>query len=335
MSKRVDVALIGASGPLAEAVLELLGERRFAMNELSALALDPEEDATIDFLGRPLLVEDARQFEFSQVQLAFLCDGDAQLAAAAERAADAGVVVIDASGQDWQDSAIPRVLATLNPQALAQFNERGIIAAPDRLNIALAPVLAALDQAFGLRELDLTALLPASDFGRAALEDLARETTALLNVRAYERRHYAQQIAFNLIPQDADAGGDGRTERERRIADELGTLLGNPALASNISLVAAPVFYGFSASISARFAGAPTLEAARTALAGFVLEDSLLAGELPSPVRDAALEPAIRIARLRLGADGRSLQFWLSSDNLRGAADNAVRCGETLLRDYL
>ncbi|WP_028006427.1 Asd/ArgC dimerization domain-containing protein [Solimonas flava] len=340
MSKRYEIAVIGADSPIAEALLELMAERRFPAGETSALVLDPAAEADVRFAGQALLLEDARQFDFTQVQLAFLADDDPELSAQAERAADAGVVVIDASGQAWPDSAIPVVVPEVNPKALAAFNERGIVASPDRLNVALAPALAALDAAFGLTAVTLTGLIAASDGGRAALEDLARETTALLNARFYERRYYARQIAFNVLGQDADAGVDGYTERERRIADELPGLLGRPRLAVQATLVQVPVFYGDAASIELRFERPVDLELAAerlSALPGFSLEASRLAEDGATPVTDAAMSTDVRLGRLRaVRGEPHALALWLTADNIRRcSALNALANAEIVVRDYL
>ncbi|NGY06212.1 aspartate-semialdehyde dehydrogenase [Solimonas terrae] len=340
MSKRFEIAIIGADSPVAEALMELMTERGFPVAETSALVLDPDSEADVSFAGRPILLDDARSFDFSQVQLAFLADADPELTVQAERAADAGVIVVDASGQQWRDSAIPVVVPEVNAAALARYSERGIVAAPDRVNVALAPVLSALHQLFGLESVSLTALLAASDGGRAALEDLARETTALLNARFYERRHFPKQIAFNVLGQDADAGLDGSTERERRIGDELPVLLGLPKLRVQASLVPVPVFYGHALSVHLRFAGAVSLEQAIDALAavpGLSLQGSRLADDGLTPVTDASMNPQLGVGRLRAARDDpHALALWLTADNIRRcSALNAIASAEILVRDYL
>ncbi|NKF24299.1 aspartate-semialdehyde dehydrogenase [Solimonas marina] len=340
MSKRLEIAVIGADSPVAEALFDLMAERRFPVAETSALVLDPESEADVRFADRPLLLDDARTFDFTQVQLAFLTDADPELTAQAERAADAGVVVVDASSQNWRDSAIPVVAADVNPAAIAGFNERGIVALPDRLNVALAPILRALHGLFGLQAVTLTGLLAASDGGRPALEDLARETAALLNARAYERQYFARQIAFNVLGQDGDAGVDGATERERRIGDELRMLLGLPTLAVQATLVQVPVFYGHSASITLRFERNVDVEAAAAALQAlpdFALEASQLAADGISPVTDAALSSRVQAGRLRrVDGDPLALALWLTADNIRRcAASAALSNAELLVRDHL
>src|SRR3546814_8085387 len=92
-------------------------------------------DWSSDVCSSDLLLDDARSFDFSQVQLAFLSDADPELTAQAERAADAGVIVFDASGQAWRDSAIPVVVPQVNAKALSHYRERYIVASPDRFNV--------------------------------------------------------------------------------------------------------------------------------------------------------------------------------------------------------
>lgn len=337
MARRFDVAVLGAEGAVGEALLELLAERRFPAGEISALSLNPEDGQFLSVAGLELPVENAETFEFAQVQLAFLAEADEQLAAQAERAADAGCVVIDASGLAWKDGAIPVVVPELNPKELAAYNERGIVANPARLAVALALVLAPLHRLAGLRRVVVTALVPASDAGRPALEDLARETTALLNASFYERRHYPKQIAFNMLGQDGTAQADGRTATEARIATDLARLLQLESLAVTATLVSAPVFYGYGVSLEAEFEHSLAVSEAAAALAaapGLELQASVAAEDCPAPVTEASGNERIQVGRLRHG--GRGLALWFTADNIRRcAAANALGNAEILVRDYL
>ncbi|MEW6169824.1 MAG: Asd/ArgC dimerization domain-containing protein [Pseudomonadota bacterium] len=339
MDRRYDVAVLGADSAVGEALLELIAERRFPAGEVSALALQPDEEATVELAGHAVPLEDAASFDFAQVQLAFLASDDPRLVAEAERAADTGCTIVDASGAAWSDPAIPRVIAELNADALAGFAERGIVAAPDRIVVALMPVLAVLDRLGGIRRVTATVLVPVSDGGRAAFQDLARETTALLNARHYARSHFAQQIAFNVQGQIGAAGNDGATAREARIAGELRDFLRAPQPAVGLQLVQSPCFYGYAMGVEIELAQPLELLAAATALraaAGVELVDSPDAADCPSPVADATRSAAIRVARLRPGAGPTALAFWLTADNIRrAAAGNALACAERLVADHL
>lgn len=341
MKRRYDVAVLGADSAIGAAVLELLAERRFPAGEITALTLNPEEGATVDFAGAALAVEDAAAFDYGQVQLAFLASDDAQFAAEAERAADSGCVVVDAGGTAWRDPEIPRVVTEINPLALRGFNARGIVAAPDRLAVPLVLALAPLQRLAGIRRISVTAIVPVSDAGRTAFEDLARETTALLNARHYERRHFSQQIAFNLHGQIGPAGASGATEREARVAQDLRDLLEAPDLRIGLTAVQGGVFYGYAIAVEVELASATAtafdaVAAALRTAAGIEFVDSPEAADCPSPVTDATSTEAVRLARLRLGCDAGTVLFWLTADNIRRAAAlNAVLAAELLVREHL
>ncbi len=340
MARRFEVAVIGANAPIGESLLELLSERRLPIGELSALILNAADGEFLSAAGQELPVENAETFDFGQVQMAFLAGNGEAYAAEAERAAESGCVVVDASGHAWEDPAIPVVVPELNADALAGFNERGIVANPASLTVALALVLGPLHRIAGLRQLTLTGLLAASEGGRAALEDLVRETTALLSAQFYERRHFPRQIAFNVHGQSGDAEGDGYTVLETRIGQELRRLLDIPGLQVSASLVQAPLFYGHAAAVDAAFDRALSVDAASIALRAapsVELIESPLAADCPSPVTDAALIDVVRVARLRASlAAAQGLALWMTADNIRRcAALNALGNAEILIRDYL
>ncbi len=341
MTQRFDVAVIGADSAIGAAILDLISERKFPAGEIAALVLEPREDAGVSFAGAELDLEDAQLFDFGQVQLAFLASTDERLMAAAERAADQGCVVVDACGAPWGDAAIPIVVADFNDQALERFNDRGIVAGPDPLLVPLVLTLAPLHALAGLRAVSVTAMLPVSDAGRAGLEDLARQTTALLNARFYECTTFPQQIAFNLLGQVGDADAEGQTVRERRVATQLGDLL-NPGgvLDADFTLVQAPVFYGYAINVEACFDQPLDLVQATEALReapGIELTVSVAADECPSPVTKATGVDAVSVARLRLRTvQPNTVCFWATTDNIRRAsALNALMSAERLVQNYL
>jgi aspartate-semialdehyde dehydrogenase len=339
MKRRFDLAVLGADSLVGAALMDLLAERRFPAGEVAALGLDVEDGASVDFAGHQQPVDDATAFDFAQVQLAFLADDDPRLAAEAERAADAGCVVVDAGGTLWRDPAIPRVVAGVNPAALAAFNERGIVAAPDRLLVPLLRVLEPIHRETPLQGVMVTALVPVSDGGRAAFQDLARETTALLNARHSERTHFAQQIAFNVHGQIGPVDASGATERERQLAEDLRSLLGAPGLVASVHLVQAPLFYGYALTVDFAAEQALDLPAVARILAavpGVEWHQAGVSESCPSPVTDAMASSMVQVARLRSGGRPEAGSLWITADNIRcAAAANAVDCAEILVRDYL
>lgn len=338
MEQRFDIAIIGADTPIASALLELLAERRLPLGELSVLAVDPDAAQSVEFMGQAQPLDNAREFNFAQVQLAFLAGDDQPLRSEAQRAADAGCVVIDATGAAWPEAAIPRVIAAVNPTALEGFNECGIVASAERVLVPLLRALAPLHRRHPLQALHVTVQVPVSDSGLPAFQDLAQETTALLNARYITRRHFAQQIAFNTHGQIGDAGADGLTARERQALTDARALLGQPELPMAITLVQSGIFYGYAMQVECRAQGLD-VAAARALLGGIEgveMIESSAAAECPSPVTDATASLAVRVARLRRGAHPDSVAFWLTADNLRvAAAENAIHCAAILIRQHL
>lgn len=338
MIQRFDIAVIGADTPVAAAVLDLMADRRFPAGEISALVEAPDEAAPVSFAGGELDVEDLATYEYAGVQLAFLTARSDAALAAAERAADAGCVVVDATGVVWPDPEIPVVVAAHNPQALERFNERGIVANPDPLVVPLLMTLAPLHQHAVLRRLHVTAVIPASDAGRVGLEDLARQTTALLNARFYESRAFPHQIAFNLMGQVGAADADGVTERERQVAAQVSTALGIVSDVISVTLLQGALFYGYGLSVDVEFERSIVSVAELLAEAASVeVVTDLDPAQCPSPVSHALGADTVCVARLRHPAARQDrLTFWATADNIRlGAALNAVMNAESLIRDYL
>lgn len=376
MEKRIDLAIIGVQSSLGEALLDLLARAPFALGELYGLASSPDLHDSVEFMGQAVHVEDAESFDYRQVPLAILAENDPRLVAQAERAADAGCVVIDASGHVWRDPAIPVVIPEINAAQLAGFNERGLVAGPDPLVVPLTLVIAPLlSLAQSLRRIDAVAMVPVSDGPRTAFQDLARETTALLNARAYERRHFPRQIAFNLHAQIGEVDvASGLTEREQAVATQLAACLDLEHLACQATLVQAPVFYGYGIVLTLQFDAPVSLHEladcwpalggqgggqadgqadaggesavvdevgqggrqAHDVRAGVQWLGHVTAAEQATPVTDATQDMGIRVSRLRLAGSADAVSLWITADNVRRCtAWNAVQTAGRLVRDYL
>jgi aspartate-semialdehyde dehydrogenase len=283
--------------------------------------------------NREITVDALESFDFSSVQLAFFTAGAATAAAYAARAAAAGCIVIDTSSQFRGDAAVPLVIPELNAAAMSAVRGGGIVACPGAAGIALALVLKPLHDAAGVQRVNVFSGRPVSEDGRAAVEELAQQTRALLNFQDLPRNLYPKQIAFNLLPVAAGAEDEAAAERELR------RLLGNPALAVNLSAIHVPVFYGYSLAVNLETRDKLTVEQVRALLGaapGLELPDEAAEG-VPTAVTEASGQDAVFVGRIsedRSHAHG--LRLWITMDNLRkGSALNAVQVGEVLVRDYL
>jgi aspartate-semialdehyde dehydrogenase len=334
------IAVVGASSLIGEAVIAALRARKFPCAELHAL--DEQRD-----LGRPLADEegadderklqtfDVADFDFSGVDLCFFC-GRASSSERYAEAAAAHAWVIDSSSTFRLHPAVPLVVADVNPAVLERLGDRGLIALPGSASVALATALAPLAKLAGLERVDVATYHAVSGSGRAAVDELAGETVALLSGKKPRGHAFGRQIAFNVIPQ-VDAWEDGGvTREERRLWDETRRVLDLPDVAINATAVRVPVFFGHSLAVHAAFQrplGA--LEAVEVLQrgSGISVIDLASSAEFPTPATLAMAPDKVYVGRVRTDLTrDRALNFWIVADNVRKcAAHNAVSVAQILV----
>lgn len=336
--RRFNVAVVGASGAVGEAVLTVLAEREFPVAQLHALGSGRSEGDTVMFAERPRRVSALSSFDFSGCDLALFCAPAEVAAQHAPRAAAAGCLVVDAGSHFRQAAEVPLVVPEVNGALLDSAPAGRIVASPGAPAGQLASVLAPLHRAAGIQQVAVTTLLAVSARGRAGIGELAAQTAKLLNVQAIERQVFPAQIAFNLIPDLEGAARGGYASGELETAAELRRLLADESLAVEASQVFAPVFYGHSQVVGLRTRDPLTAAAARKLLAkapGVKMMDR--AGDPLSPVGDTVGQDVVLVGRLRQDSDSaHGLTLWIVADNIRkGAAVNIVQIAETLLKKHL
>lgn len=336
MPSRVDVAVVGASSLVGEALLEVLEERDFPVAELYLLDAADSVGQAHAFKGRNLRVRDTAGFDFTKARLVFFaCDAD--LAASHwEVAAAAGCLMVDLSSACSVDD-LPCLVPEVNGGLLDTLHDCRAVASPLPEAVALSTLLAPVRQQLDVQRVSVTACLPVSTRGRAGVNELARQTAELLNARPLEPRVFDRQVAFNMLAQTEEVDAQGHARQERRLVDELRQLLGLPELAVAVTFVQVPVFFGESlvlSLLSRESVDVDRLSAALDAAPGIELVE---AGDYPTVVGDAVGQDVIYVGRLRRGMnDPRELNLWIVSDNVRkGAALNAVQSGELLIKHYL
>ena len=335
MSDGWNIALLGATGAVGNAVLELLAERQFPVGELYLLASENSAGETLRFDGRSLRVENAADFDWSQAQLAFFVAGRDASARYAEEAASAGCLVIDSSDCFALSPDVPLVVPDVNPQVLADYRNRNLVSVADSLTSQLLSAIKPLVDAAGLGRLQVTNLLSVSSHGKSAVDGLAGESARLLNGVPAEEHFFGRQLAFNLLPQLADA--EGSVASERRLVEQVRKVLQDDGLPIAVTSVQAPVFFGDSFSVSVQMAGPVDLDAVNALLEAADSIELVEAGDYPTAVGDAVGQDVVYVGRVRHGVDDTSeLNLWLTSDNVRkGAALNAVQVAELLIKDQL
>ncbi len=340
MSKTYNIAVVGATGVVGEAMLEILSERKFPVGEIHALASERSIGKTVSFGNRELNVEDLATFDFANVQIGLFSAGGSISAEYAPKAAAAGCVVIDNTSHFRYDDDIPLVVPEVNPDAIAKYTARGIIANPNCSTIQMVVALKPIYDAAGIERINVCTYQAVSGAGRSAVEELVRQTTTLLNGRPLEIDGDAKQIAFNAVPH-IDVFQDNRyTKEEMKMVWETRKILEDETILVNPTAVRIPAFFGHSEAVHIETRDKLTARDAIELLGkapGVEVLDGTTTGEYPTAVTDSSGADPVFVGRVREDiSHPRGLDLWVVADNIRkGAALNSVQIAEILAKNYL
>ena len=340
MSKTYDVAVVGATGAVGECMLDILASRNFPVGKVYALASERSAGKTVAFGRQELAVENLADFDFGKVQIGLFSPGASVSAVYAPKAGAAGCVVIDNTSQFRYDHDIPLVVPEVNPEAIAQYRNRNIIANPNCSTIQMLVALKPIHDAVGITRINVCTYQAVSGTGKEAIEELATQTASLLNGRPAEAKVYPKQIAFNVLPQIDVFQDNGYTKEEMKMVWETRKIMGDDSIQVNPTCVRVPVFYGHSEAVHIETRDKITAAEAQRLLAaapGVVLMDEHKPGGYPTPVGDASGKDPVFVGRVREDiSHPRGLDLWVVSDNVRkGAALNSIQIAEALIERYL
>lgn len=340
MTKQVDIAVVGATGAVGEAMLEILHQRKFPVGKIYALASERSAGSTVQFGNKSLIVEDLAQFDFSKVQIGLFSPGASVSEIYAPKAAAAGCIVIDNTSQFRYDDDVPLIVPEVNPDAVVGYKKKGIIANPNCSTIQMMVALKPLYDAVGIKRINVCTYQAVSGSGKPAMDELAKQTAALLNGRPVEAEVYPKQIAFNVIPQIDVFMDNGYTKEEMKMVWETRKILGDNAIQVNPTAVRVPVFFGHSEAIHIETRDKITAAKAKELLSAFdgiVVIDEHKDGGYPTAVTDSSGQDPVYVGRIREDiSHPNGLNLWVVSDNVRkGAALNSVQIAELLVDKYL
>lgn len=342
MSKKASykIAIVGATGAVGETLLSILRERAFPISELVALASERSAGSTIEFGGLRITVQNLDNFDFSGVDIAFFSAGGSVSRKHAPRAAAAGAVVIDNTSEFRYQDDIPLVISEVNPHAIAQYKKHGIIANPNCSTMQMLVALAPIHHAVGITRINVATYQSVSGAGRSGLDELAKQTAAMLNGQDYAPAKFSAQIAFNVIPHIDDFQDNGYTKEEMKMVWETRKIFEDETIQVNPTAVRVPVFYGHAEAVHIETRAKISAKQAHRLLdeaPGVVVVDERKAGGYPTPVSHAAAQDPVFVGRIREDISHvHGLNLWIVSDNIRkGAALNAVQIAELLVKSYL
>ncbi|AFI85013.2 aspartate-semialdehyde dehydrogenase [Methylophaga nitratireducenticrescens] len=340
MAKQIDVAVVGATGAVGETMLDILHKRNFPVGKVYALASERSAGSTVQFGNKSIIVEDLAEFDFSKVQIGLFSPGASVSEIYAPKAAAAGCIVIDNTSQFRYDDDVPLIVPEVNPDAVVGYKKRGIIANPNCSTIQMLVALKPIYDAVGITRINVCTYQAVSGSGKPAMDELAKQTAALLNGRPAEAEVYPKQIAFNVIPQIDVFMDNGYTKEEMKMVWETRKIMGDNTIQVNPTAVRVPVFYGHSEAIHIETRDKISAEKAKELLSAFdgiVVIDEHKDGGYPTAVTDSSGQDPVYVGRIREDiSHPNGLNLWVVSDNVRkGAALNSVQIAELLVEKYL
>ncbi|MEY2600022.1 MAG: hypothetical protein RLZZ244_256 [Verrucomicrobiota bacterium] len=332
MSRKLHVAIVGATGAVGVEMMKVLERRNFPVGKLSLLASARSAGKRLPFLGEEVEVRELREDAFEGVDVALFSAGGSISKRYAPFAVQSGAVVVDNSSAFRMDEHVPLVVPEVNGGDIAAH--RGILANPNCTTAITLMALWPLHQAFGVRRLFASSYQAVSGTGAQAIEELRQQVEALAAGRPVHKQVYPHQIAFNVLPHVDSFLDSGYTREEMKMQNEGRRIMHHPAFKASVTCVRVPVYRAHSVAVSAEFERPVSVEKAREVLAqapGLRVVDDPAQCRYPLPLHCAEQDDC-EVGRIRLDcALENGLAFWVAGDQLlKGAALNAVQIAERL-----
>lgn len=334
MIKKYNVAVIGATGNVGREVLNILAEKKFPIDKITAFASANSVGRSVSFGDKEVRVEILdKNSDFSKIHIAFFCAGSAVAKEYGKKAADSGCVVIDKSSFFRMKDEVPLIVPEANISKLDKFAGK-IISNPNCCVIPLAVALKPLDNAAKIKRLVISTYQSVSGAGKEAMDELYEQTKSKFVFGQTKKQVFQDQIAFNLFPKIGEFLPNGESDEEHKIKEELKKIIGDH-IAVSVTCVRVPVFVSHSISVNVEFEKPLDANEAEEILReeeSIILHNMENEYQYATPI-DVVEREEVFVSRIRNDDSAKnSLNMWICCDNLRkGAALNAVQIAEALL----
>ncbi len=340
MARPLKIAIVGVTGAVGEALLAGLQERKFPVDTLYPLASARSAGKTVRFKNKTLDIEDVSHFNFADADIALFSAGSAVSKEFAPIAAAAGCIVVDNTACFRYEDDIPLVVPEVNPERIADYKNRFIIANPNCSTIQMVVALKPLQDAVGIARINVATYQAVSGTGKEAVSELILQVGELLNGRPVKGHVYPQQIAFNVIPHIDEFMDNGYTREEMKMVWETRKIFEDPTILVNPTTVRVPVLYGHSEAIHLELKSPLSVAEVRKLLnkaPGVKVMDDPAKLKYPTPIPHAVGHDEVFVGRIRQDISHPcGINLWVVADNIRkGAATNAIQIAEILQKDYL
>ncbi|RJX26896.1 MAG: aspartate-semialdehyde dehydrogenase [Desulfurivibrio sp.] len=338
-SEGYNVAVAGATGAVGGAMLEVLERRNFPVKELRLLASERSVGKKLVFKGKEIAVQLLTKDAFAGINVALFSAGGSRSLEFAPAAAAAGAVVVDNSSAFRMEPDIPLVVPEVNPQDIALYRNRGIIANPNCSTIQMLVALKPVYDKVGIRRIVVSTYQAVSGTGAKAIEELKKQAQAYAAGDEIKHEVYPHQILFNCLPHIDSFLDNGYTKEEMKMVNETRKIFGDPSIGVTATTVRVPVFYGHSEAVNIETEKKITAAEVKALLAdapGVKLVDRPDLSQYPLAI-DCQGKFETLVGRIREDESiANGINMWVVSDNiLKGAALNAVQIAEVLIDRYI
>ena len=332
--KKVNVAVLGATGAVGREMLKVLEERDFPINQLKALASSRSAGMDLPFKGGTVTVEEATDASFEGMDIVLGAASNEMAKRFAPAIVKAGAVFVDNSSAFRMRDDVPLVVPEINPEDALKHN--GIISNPNCSTIITLVAVAGLNQVSPIQTMVASTYQAVSGAGANGLRELEKQAIAYVQDEPMDISVFPHQIAFNLIPQIGSDTGNGYTTEEMKMQNEGRKIMHLPDLKVTCTCVRVPVMRSHSISVTLRTQRKLSVEEARAAVAaapGCRLVDDLENKSYPMPL-DTSDQDIVFVGRIRDDlTDEKGLSLWCCGDQIRkGAATNAIQIAELLVK---
>ncbi len=339
MGRLFSVAVAGATGAVGQMMIKVLEERNFPVSKIKFLASERSAGKKLSFKGEEVVVEKLDHTSFDGVDIALFSAGAGRSLEFAPSAAKAGAVVVDNSSAWRMDPDVPLVVPEVNPQDIAGYTKKGIIANPNCSTIQMVVALKPLYDYSRIKRIVVSTYQAVSGSGQKAIEELKSQARAWCAGEEIKSQVYPHRILFNCLPHIDLFLDNGYTKEEMKMVNETRKIMGDPEIMVSATTVRVPVMYGHSEAVNVEFEGKITAEKARELLSkapGVKLVDDPANNLYPLAI-DAEGQDLTLVGRVREDISNENgLDMWIVADNIRkGAATNAVQIAEVLAESYL
>lgn len=330
MSKKLKVAILGATGAVGQELLTILEERKFPIEELTLLASARSAGKKISFMGKSHDVKEATENSFKGLDLVLASAGGSISKALAPHAVKAGALVVDNTSAFRMDPEVPLVIPEINPEDIAK--NKGIIANPNCSTIIMLVPLWPIHKVANIKRIISATYQAASGAGAKAMEELQNQAKDFLEGKKVTPKVLPHQIAFNVFSHNSKIGSDGYCEEETKMVKETKKIFHDANIQVTATCVRVPVLRAHSEALFIETEKPLTVEEARVILSkapGVKVVDDREKNYFPMPLETTGQDD-IFVGRLRPDPTVKNgLAMFVSGDQIRkGAATNAVQIAE-------